>query len=385
MVVRLFHPWIGGTEIQAYRLARKLIEKNIDVKILTGWWFRGTSQREVIDQVPVFRNLTLWEFFGIKGLRKFGGYLYILSLLWYLWRWRADYDIIHIHGFSYHTSAAALAGRWFSRKTLTKLANSGRDSDIDKMRCNYELALSEYMLPAALTCDRFVAVNKRVVEELTHAGVPPAKVIEVGNGIEYERIIPKNSYALHDPARVIFVGRLHEQKDIETLLRAFHQLLQAYPTGDLCLQLVGDGPQRTDMSCFAARLGIAGQVEFLGRSDRVVELLSQADVFVLPSRAEGLSNALLEAMACALPVVVSKIPGNVDIVEHNQNGMLFIPGDPESLAHALAALLNQSGVRERLGRAARQTVEKRHSLDLIADQYIALYQDLLAAKREDSF
>jgi glycosyltransferase involved in cell wall biosynthesis len=339
----------------------------------------------MFDQVPVFRNHTLWEFFGVKGLRKFGGYLYILSLLWYLWRRRAAYDIIHIHGFSYHTFTAALAGRWFGRKTVVKLANSGRDSDIRKMHNNYELALSEYMLPTALTCNQFVAVNRRVVDEIINSGVPPAKVIELGNGIEYERIIPKKDYALHSPARIIFIGRLHEQKDLNTLLSAFRRLEKLYRTGNLCLQLLGDGPQREELVALAECLGIIRQVKFLGRSERVMDYLSQADIFVLPSRAEGLSNALLEAMSCALPVVVSKIPGNTDIVEHDKTGLLFTPGDPESLAQSLQALVNQSELRQRLGRAARQVIVENYSLDKIADQYIDLYQGLLMKDDEQLF
>ena len=378
MVVRLFYPWIGGTENQSYRLAKKLIEKNLEVEIVTGWWFRGTRQREFIDQIPVFRNQTLWEFFGIKGLRKFGGYLYILSLLWYLWRRRADYDLIHVHGFSYHTFAAVLAGRWTGHKTLTKLANSGQDSDIKKMQSNYELFLSRYMLGTALASDRFVALNRKIVEELIAAGVTSDKVTELNNGVDCNQFITKDTYSLHHPVRIIFVGRLHEQKSVDTLLFAFQRLLQLTPGSSLCLQLLGDGPLRDELIRLAGQLGISGQVEFVGGSDRVREYLSAADIFVLPSRAEGLSNALLEAMACALPVVVSKIPGNIAVIEHNENGLFFNTGDPDSLAQSVYNLLNQPNLRERLGRAARRTVEEHYSLDQIADQYIALYQDLLS-------
>ena len=121
----------------------------------------------------MFRNQTLWEFFGIRGLRKFGGYLYILSLLWYLWRCRAHYDVIHVHGLNYHTFAASIAGRRLGKRTIVKLANSGPASDIVKMREDRQLALARFMLPRALQCDLFVALNEKVVAESARGRCDP--------------------------------------------------------------------------------------------------------------------------------------------------------------------------------------------------------------------
>jgi glycosyltransferase involved in cell wall biosynthesis len=377
MIVRLFFPWVGGAERQAHKLAKMLKTKNVDVQIITGWWYRGTSQQEFLDGIPVFRNHTLWEMFGIKGLRRFGGYLYMVSLFWHLWRRRADYDILHVHGLNYHTAVAVLAARWFHRKTVVKLANSGQASDIHKMRIGQQLPLSRFLLPLALQSDRFVATNHMIVEELISAGVPADRIVQLPNGVEIDSIPVKVNYALHDPVRLIFVGRLHEQKGLETLLAAFQKLIRRYPNRNLRLQLLGDGPLRNDLAALSEQTGIALQVDFLGMTGHVFEYLQQADIFVLPSRAEGLSNALLEAMACGLPVVVSDIPANTDVIEDKQNGLTFTKGDPESLANAVTSLLEQAALREQVGRTARQTIESRYSLEFIAERYIALYNDML--------
>lgn len=377
MVARLFYPWIGGAERQAHKLAQMMVEKGTAVAIVTGWWFRGTPQQEVLDNVPVYRNQTLWEFFGIKGLRKFGGYLYIASLIWHLWRRRDKYDVIHVHGLNYHTFAAVLAGRWFKRKVICKLANSGEGSDILKMRRNQQLALSRYMLPTALQCDRFVALNKKVVQELTAVHVPSQHIIELPNGVETDAITARVSYELHEPARIVFVGRLHPQKGLDTLLQACQQLRQQYK-GGLQLQLLGEGPLREELVLLAEKLEISDIVHFMGQTDQVMSYLQQADIFVLPSRAEGISNALLEAMAAGLPAVASRIPGNVDVVEHEKNGLLFTVDDPDSLASSLLTVLTQPDYRERLGRNARQRVVEHYSLSYVADGYIALYKNLLA-------
>jgi len=381
MVVRLFYPWVGGAERQAHKLAKELMDLGQDVELVTGWWFWGTPRREVIDGIPVQRNFTLWDCFGIKGLRKVGGYLYILSLLWYLWRRRADYDLIHVHGLNYHTFAAVLAARWLRKPTVTKLANSGPASDIHKMRRNQQLALSKYMTPTALRGDCYVALNATIVDELRAAGVPAHKIVELPNGVETEGLTVKTSYVLHDPARILFVGRLHPQKGLDVLLHAVHLLLREYAMDPIRLQLVGDGPLRDELGQLASELGIAEQVEFWGRTDTVLEHLPRADLFVLPSRAEGLSNALLEAMACGLPVVASRIPGNVDVVQHEQNGLLCPVDDPRALAHSIHTLLQQPALRAQLGRAARTTVENEFGLNHIANRYIGLYHSLVQEQR----
>jgi glycosyltransferase involved in cell wall biosynthesis len=379
MVIRLFYPWLGGTQRQAHRLAKELIGRGVQVRLVTGWWFRGTPQRETIDGIPVFRNHTLWEGFGVRGARTFGGYLYILTLLWHLWRQRHTYDVIHVHGLSYHTFVASLAGRWLRKPTITKLANSGRASDIVKMREGQHLALSRFMLPIALRCDRFVALNTAVTRELLDAGVPRGRIVQIPNGIEVgpTPIIPERE--LHRPTRLVFVGRLHEQKGVDLLLRALARIRERRPEARIRCDVVGDGPSRHELSALAAALNVASDVRFLGYRDDVAPFLDRADAFVLPSRAEGISNALLEAMTLGLPVIASAVPGNTDVIEHGANGLLFEVDDPASLASALLRLLDEPDLRGRLGREARRTVDTRYSIEHVGRRYVHLYRELVSS------
>ena len=375
MVVRLFHPWVGGTERQAHTLARALIDRGVEVRVVTGWWFRGTPRSETIDGVPVFRNHTLWEFFGIKGLRKFGGYLYMVTLLWHLWRTRHTYDVIHIHGMNYHSATAVRAGRWFGRPTVTKLANSGSASDVDKMRENRQLWGARYLLPIALACDRFVALNTAVVDELVAVGVPRSRIISIPNGVRTESAPSRTDHRTGGPVRIVFVGRLHEQKGIETLLAAAVRLDE--PAADrMRVELIGEGPHREYLESMIRDLDLTDTVTLTGVVDDVDTRLRAADVFVLPSRAEGLSNALLEAMANGVPPVVSDVPGNTDVIEHEVNGLRFSVGDPESLATGLDRLIDDEVLRTRLGRQARRHVEREYSLTSVVDRYVDLYESL---------
>jgi glycosyltransferase involved in cell wall biosynthesis len=377
MVVRLFYPWLGGTQRQAHRLARELIDRGVQVHLLTGWWFRGTPQRETIDGIPVFRHHTLWDGFGIRGARTLGGYLSIFTLLWHLWRQRDSYDVIHVHGLSYHTFAGSLAGRWLGKPTIAKLANSGRASDIMKMRKGQHLAFSRFMLPIALRCDRFVALNTAVTRELLDAGVPGERIVEIPNGVELATMPRGAGRDAHRPDRAVFVGRLHPQKGVDVLLRAAALIHERRPEANLRFDVVGDGPLRDELSALAGELDVISDVRFLGDRDDVAPFLDGADVFVLPSRAEGISNALLEAMAVGLPVVVSDVPGNTDVVEHEANGLVVQVDDPASLAAAVLRLLDEPDLRERLGREARRTVETTYSIGQVGARYVRLYRELV--------
>ena len=377
MVVRLFFPWIGGTEKQAYKLAKTLMKRGIEVEIVTGWWFRGTSQHEMIDGIPVFRNITLWEMFGIRGLRRFGGYLYIVTLLWYLGRNRNDYDIIHVHGLNYHTFACVLAGRWFNKPVIAKLANSGLESDIKKMYREQQLPLESYMLPTTLGCDYFLATTETIVEELTAEGVQKEKILQLPNGVETDVIRPKEDYGFDEDIIIAFVGRLHQQKGLDILLQGFNILLDKFPSNKIRLQIVGDGPLKSELMALVSRLGLDSKVDFVGKSINVFPYLEKTDIFVLPSRAEGLSNALLEAMAFGLPVIASNIPANKVLVQNEVTGLLFEVESADSLANALSSYLISEDLRRQMGSSARKLIETKYSLDGVSDRYIDLYNTLL--------
>lgn len=374
MVVRLFHPWVGGTERQAHKLARALIERGCSVRVVTGRWYRGTPARELLAGVPVHRNGTLWEFFGVRGLRKFGGYLYMLTLAVYLHRHRHEYDVIHVHGLNYHTAVAAVLGRRLGKPSLVKLANSGMASDIARTRSGRQLAGSRLLLPLALQCDRFVALSPAIVGELQAAGVPPERIISIPNGVEIDDDVkPRHRDAIF---RAVFVGRLHHQKGADVLIEACRLLADRVGSG-WSVRIVGDGPERASLEQTVDRLGLGAQVEFVGEVADPAGELDRADVFVLPSRTEGMSNALLEAMARGRAVVATSVPGSRALVRHDETGLLVPPEDPAALAAALERLMRDADHCFALAGNARAAIEAEYSMGEVAGRYIDLYRSLL--------
>jgi glycosyltransferase involved in cell wall biosynthesis len=174
--------------------------------------------------------------------------------------------------------------------------------------------------------------------------------------------------------RVVFTGRLHPQKNLDVLIRAWPAVAGA--TG-ATLVLVGQGPERDRLEAEARALGVGDRVRFTGPVDDPADLLRAADVFVLPSVAEGMSNSLLEAMATALPCVASDIGGNHDLLAPEGAGVLVADGSPEGWAEALIGLLNDPARRQRLGAAARRRVDQEYDLGRVVARYVALYRRLL--------
>lgn len=385
MVVRQFYPWIGGTERQAQALSAKLIGKGIHVSVVTGWWDRNTQQREIVESIPVFRNFTCWEMFGLKGLRKFGGYLYMVTLFYYLWRHRDEYDLIHVHLLGYAAFPAVIAGRILKKKTLIKIANSGRDSDIHRMRRNDLIPGEKYMLPYALKANQIVAINDEIIDELHRVGVTDDRVKVIPNGLTLPGVSRKSCYRLQTPITLIFVGRLHPQKGVDILLASFHQLVTTHPEIHWRLWILGDGGLRSALEAQAQALNMAQHVHFLGQVSNVYDYFTQSDLFILPSRAEGMSNALLEAMAHGLPCIATDVRGNANLIQDGKNGLLVPFGDAARLVKAIETLTQDEALRQQLGQAARQSIETHYSMDGVAEQYVTLYEKMLADSRQRVF
>ena len=142
--------------------------------------------------------------------------------------------------------------------------------------------------------------------------------------------------------------------------------------------LVGPGHDRQRLTELAASLGVSDRVQFIGAVDSPAEYLRAAQIFVLPSVAEGMSNSLLEAMATALPCVVSGIGGNTDLVTNAQTGRLVAEPTAEAWASTLIELLENPNEARRLGVAARERIDQTFALGVVVDRYVELYHRMVA-------
>jgi glycosyltransferase involved in cell wall biosynthesis len=172
------------------------------------------------------------------------------------------------------------------------------------------------------------------------------------------------------------VGRLSREKGFSFLIRALGRLVDQ--SIDAELWIAGEGPQRASLESLASNLGLRDRVQLLGHRDDVIDLYHGMDAFVVSSAREGLPNVLLEAMALELPVVATRVAGVPDLIRDGENGLLVDPGSTEALADALRRLAENSGLRRRLGEAARRTVEDSHDFKKRMETILGIYDRILS-------
>jgi glycosyltransferase involved in cell wall biosynthesis len=173
-------------------------------------------------------------------------------------------------------------------------------------------------------------------------------------------------------------------KDQPTLVRAFLRLWSRSPDRHrLRLVLIGEGPLREECRSLLQAASAEHAAWLPGECAGIPELLRSLDLFVLPSIGEGISNTILEAMASALPLIVTRVGGNPELVDHAQTGMLVPPSDPVAMAEAIEHYYRNPQLRLQHGRAGRARVETRYSLDAMIEGYLRLYERIL--NRADKF
>ena len=284
-------------------------------------------------------------------------------------------DVIQSYLFQMNL-AGALAGRMTRRPAVASVR--GRAYDFDHRR---RLWAYRVMSRAGVT---FTAPSLDLRDALVRtAGLPPERVVAIQNGVDLQSL--DRAFAHPDaeglPAgfRVATVGRLDPVKGLDHFLDA--AAIAAPQAPDMRFVIVGDGPLRTELQARARQLGVADRVAFPGYCDNVAARLPCFDIFVLPSISEGMSNALLEAMAAARPIVATDIGANAEAVKAGQSALLVPPGDAGALAGAIVHLYRDRALATSLGRAAREQVESHFSLARSVAQYLDLYYTLMENRK----
>ncbi len=233
---------------------------------------------------------------------------------------------------------------------------------------------------------RMVAVSqdlKRFI--VARAGVAEQRVDVIYNGVEASGAAPperasalRAEMGLKEFEHVIgAVGSLYPVKGHIHLIRALPEILRVFPR--TLLLLVGQGELEQSLKAEAARLRLGEQVRFLGFRGDVPMILSLLDAFVLPSHSEGLSMALLEAMAAGKPAVATRVGGNPEVVVEGETGFLVEPESPESIAERVVRLLRDKAQATRMGERARRRVQEKFSFGATVEQYQRAYEQLAAA------
>ena len=340
----------GGTQRQALALARRLDPDRFQVEI---WSLAGGN-----DLAPVaaeWRIPVVWLGRGDwVGPANFGKFWLRLK--------RAQADLLVLF--------TALPNIW--GRVLGCLA--GAPLIVGNIRGNTPYRQHErWLWPLA---DHLVCNNEAVRTRLTKSyRIPPARLSLIYNGVDTNFFRPGALAQTGGRLKVLSVARMVPDKDHATLVRAFQLVSGAHPGAELWM--VGEGPRKSAIEGLAARLLLPGRVRFLPGQADLRPLFQEADLLVLSSVTEALPNVVLEAMACGLPVVATRVGGLPELVVSGETGWLAPPRNPAALAGAIGQLLGDPDTRRTFGRAGRERVVKEFALEAMVRRHEDLFTRLL--------
>jgi glycosyltransferase involved in cell wall biosynthesis len=271
-------------------------------------------------------------------------------------------DLVHAHGVK-AALIALLARRTGSPPVVVTVHNLCRGGWL-----TFPL---RWLAPRATAA---IAVSEAVHRRLEEHAVAFRRLEVIPNGIDPERFPPAPARPADRPFTVAFVGRLTEEKGVRVLLEAQRTLPHSVP---LRLVVAGDGPLRALVEAEARQPG--SRTQFLGHQDEVLSVYHAADAVVMPSFAEGHPMTALEAMACSLPVIGSRVGGLPEIVVEGETGLLVPTGDAAALSQAMAELAADPKRGRTFGAAGRRRVEAQFTEERMLDRVISVYTNVLGS------
>ena len=303
------------------------------------------------------------------------GIIAALVRLWVLLR-REKFEVVV--AFTYDSNLLALPMAWLAGVPVRIATHHGIIEGFPRLLERLHSALVNAGIASTL-----VSVSRKVLEQAAAAGIRREHMTVIPNGIPpgepttNRRSATRQELGLPEGALlVICVGRLVYQKGHEYLIRAMQSLAGEAPS--VYAVICGEGPLRAALEEQIDRMGLHDKVRLLGNKLDIGRYLGAADIFVLPSRWEGLPVALLEAMDRGLPIVATRVEGVEEVVRREDEGTLVPPEDARALAEAIAILVDDAERRTRMGAAAAARVRASYTTDIMCEKYLLLMQNALA-------
>lgn len=362
---------IGGTETQAVELARRLDPARYDVT-LACLRIKGPLLERLNGS-----HVKLMEFHPKGGMNSPGGIYQLLRMAVFLRKGR--FDVVHAHDL--WANLLAVPAAWLARAPI--IISSQRDlSHLEFYKTSRKRWLRKVQRMSNLVVANAGSVRDALVAE---EGFSPKKIRVIYNGVDWERFsrAPRERERLfpgmNEGRIVLLVGNMHtDVKGHPLLLDAAAEVIREFPKTRFVF--AGDGALRKELEDKVDRLGLGQNVLFLGRRNDIPEILACCDIGVLPSKAEGLPNAVLEYLAAGLPTVASAVGGNAEIIRDGENGLLFPAENAGALAEKLLRLLRDPEFARRLGQAGQEHVRQNFSFDRMIEQVDRMYTELLGAR-----
>lgn len=365
-------PLVGGAERQAEKLSLALMERGVQVEVVTPRDDPAWPEREAINGITIHRfpisdlSRVLPRGAGIPNtlLRRMQTHRGIRAHL-------GRFDLLHCHMGSPLTAFAVEVAARMGRPAVCKVACGGRLFDL---RTTAETTRGAGLLSRNMVrkVTRWIAISGEIRRELIEWGVDPARVAGIPNGVEPLGFAPLPEGGV--ARRFLYLGRIADNRDHALMVRAFERVLERVPECELAI--VGSGELEPELRRVVGEMPLGrGRIRMVGYGDGGA-WLAWADAVVQPSRWEGMSNTLLEAMSAGRACVATDITPNREVLDGGRLGLLSPPGDADAMAAAMLRLATEPGAAAKFGAAGRGEVRDVYAIGSVAERYLELYGSL---------
>lgn len=375
-----FPPHYSGAAKQAISLAKWLKNSGIDSFFIT------------VENGNI-KRYDKYDGFDVYRIKEGRGRMKELILWWnlfkLLYKKRKNYDIIHSHGAYYKNSIIGLIGKFFKKGTVVKVSMSNNDlSDIG--RGFYGRVHKTFFR----MIDLYISISSEITEELNKVIPYYKRLVEIPNGVDTDRFKPatleQKEYLreiLKLPPGLIFlyVGGISKRKNIEWLIKTWTKFFREAPNASLVV--VGPVSREDDkkilfdsISNYLDQHRLKKKIIFRDYTDIIEKYFQASDIFILPSKNEGMPNALIEAMSCGLACMTTKVSGASDLIIDEKTGLFFDTDSEKDFYEKIMWLKDNPRERDRIGNAAREMILQKYSLHKISKRYADLYYELLILK-----
>jgi glycosyltransferase involved in cell wall biosynthesis len=268
------------------------------------------------------------------------------------------------------------AAHRLGRPAICKVANGGPGFDLPRIDSTSTLG-SVWRKRLVRDLDRWIAISEEIRTDLTAAGVPSERIADIPNGIDPAQLPSRAPSS--QITNFLYLGRLYKC-DVETLIRAFAQHLGKHP--DSRLRITGGGDPEPARRLLEKHANVADQIELPGVSPPNTEL-QWAHAIVHPTRSEGVSNTLLEALCMGLPCIASDIPPNREVLKGGDAGLLYPPSDIAALTDCLEELARNPSLTAAMRAGGHKRIDEHYHIDRVTNRYLALYEELGIRRRAE--